>query len=109
MKKALIGAYRADAKSSIFFVIIRYSAPPLPPSWVLCHRGRKYLCTLLAQSAPDENISAPLIMESAPDEKNLNTPLDICVTCVCCSVYALLSVYCLYRPWRFKTRGQHNI
>ena len=70
MKKALMGA---DSKTSLSLVIniIRYSAPSclLCPRSKIFYRGIDFFTNFEFDSAPDEIISVPLKMESAPNEK----------------------------------------
>ena len=67
----------AEAKTSLSLVIRRYFATPLvwnaiaQPKWQkICWGGVQIFLALFGwNSAPDENISAPLKMESVPDKK----------------------------------------
>ena len=62
MKKTLMGGIGADAKASLFLVIIRYSAPL--PSYLLCLGGKTFL------GGSKKFAPTPLKMISAPVEIN---------------------------------------
>ena len=69
MKKNSNGGHNgADAKTSLSLVIIRYTVPRL--SCLLCPMGRFFFALFGSDSALDENISAPLKMESALMKKS---------------------------------------